>query len=128
MSTDFLQEFRDAILLDNKLLAAASAAGDLNLEDLADLSCNMRVVYRLVALETQRRNDSHSSSSTEVCDLQAMWQALYDFYGAAAQLWTPISANDDNLTRYRLQLERLRATARDRVELYRLEENPPPRY
>ena len=128
MSADYLQDFRTAIAIDNKLLAYSAAEGNLDLHELADLSCNMTVVYRLAMLETERLIDSPSHSSTDVCDLEGMWQALYDFYGDAAQLWAPVPANGDTLSRYRLQLERLRATARDRVELYHLEENPPPRY
>ena len=71
---------------------------------------------------------SRTRSSSDVCELEAMWQTLYDFYVAAAELWAPISADGDTLCRYRLQRDRLRATPLDRVELYRLDENPPPRY
>jgi len=114
MSPAFVEDFAIGLIADNVFLAQSVAAGEsVTLGEALELAAGTRALYDLATLV------SRDVELMEDCFV--LWRETASKFEALCNAWADVPEDGEIVSWHRIQLQRLRALAIDRVELYQPE-------
>jgi hypothetical protein len=111
MSPAFVEDFAIGLIADNVFLAQSVAAGEsVTLGEALELAAGTRALYDLTTL---------ASRDVELMeDCFVLWRATASKFEELCKAWAEVPEDGEIVSWHRIQLQRLRALAIDRVDLY----------